>query len=314
MAGAYSLPAGSLVTDGVDDILAAQHNDPLQDLASDANTARPVVAGGTGADNAPDALVNLGLTATAAELNVLDGITATTAELNILDGVTATAAELNHVDGVTSNIQTQLDAKQATITVLPLANGGTGSALVDPGADRILFWDDSAGEVTYLEVGTGLSITDTTLNGTGSGTVGPTNVNSGSAVDFTVPSTATRIIVQFDQVSLTGTEHILVQLGDSGGIETTGYLSGSRESATLSTSGFVVFVGNSSREAYGEMTLTRVGTSNRWSSTHSVSMTTISCAGGGVKTLSDAITTVRITRTGSDSFDGSGVVSIRYME
>lgn len=38
-------------------------------------------------------------------------ITASTAELNILDGVTATTAEINYVDGVTSNIQTQLDAK-----------------------------------------------------------------------------------------------------------------------------------------------------------------------------------------------------------
>jgi hypothetical protein len=41
------------------------------------------------------------VTATEAELNVLDGITATTAELNILDGVTATAAELNILDGAT---------------------------------------------------------------------------------------------------------------------------------------------------------------------------------------------------------------------
>lgn len=53
------------------------------------------------------------VTATAAELNILDGVTATTAELNLLDGVTATTAELNYVDGVTSNIQTQLDAKEA---------------------------------------------------------------------------------------------------------------------------------------------------------------------------------------------------------
>ena len=41
-------------------------------------------------------------------------VTATAAELNILDGVTATAAELNYVDGVTSAIQTQLDAKAPT--------------------------------------------------------------------------------------------------------------------------------------------------------------------------------------------------------
>ena len=35
------------------------------------------------------------ITATAAELNIMDGVTSTTAELNILDGVTATATELN---------------------------------------------------------------------------------------------------------------------------------------------------------------------------------------------------------------------------
>ena len=56
------------------------------------------------------------VTASAAEINVLDGVTATTAELNILDGVTATTAELNYVDGVTSAIQTQIDGKAATTT------------------------------------------------------------------------------------------------------------------------------------------------------------------------------------------------------
>jgi hypothetical protein len=38
-------------------------------------------------------------------------ITATAAELNVLDGITATVTELNYTDGVTSNIQTQLDTK-----------------------------------------------------------------------------------------------------------------------------------------------------------------------------------------------------------
>ena len=57
-----------------------------------------------------------GVTATTAELNILDGVTATTAELNILDGVTATTAQLNYVDGVTSAIQTQLDAKVTSAT------------------------------------------------------------------------------------------------------------------------------------------------------------------------------------------------------
>ena len=51
------------------------------------------------------------ITATAAELNIMDGVTATTAELNIMDGVTTTTTELNYVDGVTSAIQTQLNSK-----------------------------------------------------------------------------------------------------------------------------------------------------------------------------------------------------------
>jgi len=61
------------------------------------------------------------VTATAAELNLLDGVTSTTAELNILDGVTATATELNYVDGVTSNIQTQLDTKATTGKAIAMA-------------------------------------------------------------------------------------------------------------------------------------------------------------------------------------------------
>ena len=43
-------------------------------------------------------IASTAITATAAELNIMDGVTSTAAELNILDGVTATAAELNYSD------------------------------------------------------------------------------------------------------------------------------------------------------------------------------------------------------------------------
>src|ERR1700752_887520 len=39
------------------------------------------------------------------------GITATASEINHLDGITSTVTELNYADGVTSAIQTQLDGK-----------------------------------------------------------------------------------------------------------------------------------------------------------------------------------------------------------
>jgi len=44
------------------------------------------------------------------------------------------------------------------------ATDGAISA-ADAGADKLLFWDDSAGKLTHLELGTALSITGTTLNG-----------------------------------------------------------------------------------------------------------------------------------------------------
>jgi len=68
------------------------------------------------------------LTSAATALTNL-GVTSTAAELNLLDGVTATTAEINYVDGVTSNIQTQLDAKMT-----PTYTGDvdiTGELIVD---------------------------------------------------------------------------------------------------------------------------------------------------------------------------------------
>jgi len=60
------------------------------------------------------------ITATAAELNIMDGVTATTAEINILDGVTATTAELNIMDGVTATTAeiNKLDGVTATTAEL----------------------------------------------------------------------------------------------------------------------------------------------------------------------------------------------------
>jgi len=57
---------------------------------------------------------------TTLDINGTD-VTATAAELNILDGVTATTAELNYTDGVTSNIQTQLDTKATTGKAIAMA-------------------------------------------------------------------------------------------------------------------------------------------------------------------------------------------------
>lgn len=48
-------------------------------------------------------------------------------------------------------------------TDVALADGGTGASLTDPNDDRIMFWDDSAGAVTWLTASTGLTISGTNM-------------------------------------------------------------------------------------------------------------------------------------------------------
>ena len=93
-----------------------------------------------------------GVTSTASELNILDGVTSTTAELNILDGVTATTTELNYVDGVTSNVQTQLDAKQASdadLTAIAALSNSDGNFIVGNGST----WVAESGSTVRASLG-----------------------------------------------------------------------------------------------------------------------------------------------------------------
>jgi len=69
-------------------------------------------------------------------------------------------------------------ALESEITgILSLKNGGIGASLEDPGEDRILFWDESAGKVRWLKIGDNLDIDDRTLD-----------ADDGSSSSSTVPS------------------------------------------------------------------------------------------------------------------------------
>jgi len=94
------------------------------------------------------------ITATAAEINILDGVTATASELNIMDGVTATTSELNIMDGVTATTSELniMDGVTATTAEINLIDGGTarGTTAVADG-DGILTNDGGTMRMTKVE-------------------------------------------------------------------------------------------------------------------------------------------------------------------
>ena len=134
-----------------------------------------------------------GVTASTAELNVLDGVTATTAEINVLDGVTATTAELNYVDGVTSAIQTQIDAKYEAATQTEAtweAGTSTTESLVSPAKVRAAVSSLSAFSGGVWQEFTGSRAFNTSYQNTG-----------GAAIQVSIYAKADPISTDFTPVS-----------------------------------------------------------------------------------------------------------------
>ena len=132
------------------------------------------------------ALTNLGITATVAEINFIDGVTSNIQtqinglQTQITGGATTvtdtdltadralvsngsgkvavsdvTSTEIGHLDGVTSSIQTQLDGKQATITGAATTIDDTdltaSRAVVSDGSGKIAASDITSTELGHLD-------------------------------------------------------------------------------------------------------------------------------------------------------------------
>ena len=119
--GIYSMPAGTLATTQTE-IESAKYNAFASDLAADANAARPVVAGGTGATTAALARTNLG----AQEANDnLAAIAALTLAAN--KGIYATGATTADLFDLTAAGRALLDDADAAAQRVTL---GLGAAIV----------------------------------------------------------------------------------------------------------------------------------------------------------------------------------------
>ena len=91
--------------------------------------------------------------------NVITGLEIGFSQLTAAD-VLGDGTKLLSADAVGSN--GQLAGYDADGKIVPIASAD----LTDPDDDRILFWDDSAGGFAFLDIGTGLSLSDTTLSAT----------------------------------------------------------------------------------------------------------------------------------------------------
>lgn len=144
------------------------------------------------------------------------------------------------------------------------------------------------------------------------------NTTSGTAIDFTgIPSWVKKLTVMFDGVSTNGSSIVQIQIGDSGGVENTGYSGAVGQSgAAVSnyTSAFATGVdGASSFVRHGAYSIALL-TGNTWviNGTIGYSDSSRFMTTGGSKTLSGTLDRIRITTAnGTDTFD-AGRINILY--
>ena len=145
------------------------------------------------------------------------------------------------------------------------------------------------------------------------------NSTSGTSIDFTgIPSWAKKITVMFSGVSTNGSSNIQIQIGDTGGIENTGYSStassvSSAVQSNGSTTGYIISGNNDSGNSHTGVFNLCLMDLNKWnaSGTHTqTNIQTAYCAGS--KTLSTTLDRIRITTVnGTDTFD-AGSINILY--
>ena len=165
------------------------------------------------------------------------------------------------------------------------------------------------------------AISGASLTGISSGpTLGTlvTPTPAGSATFSSIPSGTKCVIISWNEISTSHTCALQVQLGDSGGFESSGYLSTSLEHNTSTitheneTSCFIVRINDAARVLSGHMMLTLLdASSNLWVSSHTAKISTNRInVGGGSKSLSAELTQLYMTLS-TNAYD-AGSINIMY--
>lgn len=148
-----------------------------------------------------------------------------------------------------------------------------------------------------------------------------TGASSNTAFDYTgIPSWAKLIIFMLDGISTNGTSKKIVQIGDSGGIENTGYaaagsnITASAISSSTEATGFPLDNVNVAASANSGVVILAYLGANIWTcyGAFSGTATNLLHLNAGSKTLSGTLDRVRLTMVnGTDVFD-AGSVNIIY--
>ena len=215
-----------------------------------------------------------------------------------------------------SSIKLESNASGTGIFTIASPNSNTNYTLTLPQATTTVVGTDATQTLTNKTIQGG-AITSATAQAS----------TSGTSIDFTgIPSWVKQITVMFDSVSYSTTGPFLqVQIGDSGGVETTGYTgaqtlinSASASSwQTTFTAGFNISSLSAAADTIsGHIVLTNIsgnvwvmsGVLVRLSSTSTQMVSQFA----GVKTLSATLDRVRVTTSnGTDTFD-AGTINILY--
>jgi hypothetical protein len=137
---------------------------------------------------------------------------------------------------------------------------------------------------------------------------------SGTAIDFTgIPSWAKRVTVMFAGVSTSGSSPIIIQIGSSGGFETTGYFSGTQTGVGNATNGFIVATQVAASINHGAVQLLSFS-ANGWVSSGGIGYSDVAGAAvsGGSKTLAATLDRVRITTVGGTTTFDAGTINVSW--
>lgn len=261
---------------------------------------------------------------TAAARTILDDAStadiATTLGLGTGDSPQFTAVNIGHASDTTlTRASAGVLAVEGTNVVLA---GATTSSGLTMATSRLLGRTTaSTGAIEEISVSSAISLTGGTLGlNVGTTTLTPIATTSGnSQTHSSLPTGIKKITVTIGGVSSNGTAVIGIQLGDSGGLETTGYagcvnnFNGSAL-ASLGTGGFFLSTSGAAAQILeGSMELTLLDSStNTWSATWIMSRsdgTTGIYTGSGTKSLTGTLDRVAIVTT--DTLD-AGKFGLTY--